>query len=242
MSSNAHAHDAHGHGHGGADHVPHVLPLNVYFKTYISLLVLTALTVGASFLKLGDTGGLILALMVATVKASIVALVFMHLYWDQKFFAIIFASSVLFLAIFLAFTMFDTNARGVADPWEAEKPADYKVPFGGTQSDLRRKEEAEASVKAFQEHMKLDPRYVPGATPAAAPGAAPAGAPGAAPVAPGAAPAPVAPGAAPAAAPGAAPGAAPAAGAPGAAPAPAPAPAAPGAAPAPAPAPVPPAK
>jgi cytochrome c oxidase subunit 4 len=219
MSSNAHAHDAHG-AHGGADHVPHVLPLMVYFKTYGALLVLTLLTVGASYLKLGDVGGLIVALAIATTKAAVVAMIFMHLYWDQKFFAIIFVSSVLFLAIFLAFTMFDTNARGIADPIENDRPVDYKTPFvvGGKQTDAKYKEEGEAAKKELEELRKTNPREFPEPPPAPAPGAAPAApAEGAAPAA---APAAPAEGAAPAAAP--APGAAPAAPA-----APAPTPAAP---------------
>ncbi len=180
MSANAHApdsHDAHdAHGHGGADHVPHVLPLTHYFKTYGALLVLTVITVGASYVNLGTQVNLVLALGIATIKATVVALIFMHLYWDQKFFAIIFSSSVLFLAIFLAFTMFDTNARGVADPMEAEKPTDYKVPFaaGGMQSDARfRKAAAKEKLHAEEAAKKMVPTYrpSPGAA-AAAPAAA----------------------------------------------------------------------
>jgi cytochrome c oxidase subunit 4 len=120
------------HGHGGepaADHVPHVLPLVVYLKTYGALLFLTVLTVVASYLDLGHTFNLICALGIATCKAVTVAAIFMHLLYDQKFFAIIISSSVIFLGIFLAFTMFDTNERGVADPTEHEKPLIMANPF-----------------------------------------------------------------------------------------------------------------
>src|SRR5687768_14339077 len=127
MSSDAHGH---GHGHGGADHVPHVLPLLTYFKTFGALLVLTVVTVGASYVDLGVLNTPI-ALLIATTKATVVAMIFMHLYYDQKFFAIIFSSSIIFLAIFLTLTMFDTEARGLADPIEAEHPVDYKTPFMG---------------------------------------------------------------------------------------------------------------
>jgi cytochrome c oxidase subunit 4 len=149
MSSPAHAHDA--HGHGGGDHVPHVLPLVDYFKTYGALLVLTVITVAASYVHLGHTLNLIVAMLIATIKASVVAAIFMHLFWDQKFFAVVFSSTILFLAIFLAFTMFDTEARGVADPLEGLKPANWKQPFSGTSEDDHIKRSVEAEKKAAAE-------------------------------------------------------------------------------------------
>ena len=145
---------------------------------------------------------------IATMKATVVAMIFMHLYWDQKFFAIIFTSSLLFLAIFLAFTMFDTNERGIADPVEKDRPADYKTPFtSGTQEEAKFKAEAEEQKKIHEELLKMNPReFAPAPAPAVAPGAAPAAAPGAAPAAaPGAAPAGAAPAPAPAAPPAATP-------------------------------------
>jgi cytochrome c oxidase subunit 4 len=126
------SHAEHGHGHGaGGDHVPHVLPMKVYFATWGTLLVLTVITVGASYLDLGHTGNLLVALFIATIKASVVALIFMHLLWDHKFHTIIFIFSVLFLAIFIAFTMFDTQFRGEAESMESQRPLDLKQPFEG---------------------------------------------------------------------------------------------------------------
>lgn len=133
MSTQAEAADGHGHGHGhghGGDHVPHVLPLKVYIATWLALMVLTVVTVGASYVDLG-AANLAIAVLIATVKAGVVALIFMHLKWDHKFHALIFASSLIFLAIFIGFTMFDTNNRGRAEPIEAERPADLKAPFDG---------------------------------------------------------------------------------------------------------------
>ncbi|WP_437333891.1 cytochrome C oxidase subunit IV family protein [Sorangium sp. So ce394] len=133
MSTHAEAADAHGHGHGhghGADHVPHVLPLKVYIATWLTLLVLTVVTVGASYVDLG-AANLAIAVLIATVKASVVAFIFMHLKWDHKFHTLIFASSLIFLAIFIGFTMFDTTNRGRAEEIEAERPADWKAPFDG---------------------------------------------------------------------------------------------------------------
>ncbi|XXT18033.1 cytochrome C oxidase subunit IV family protein [Sorangium sp. So ce429] len=123
------AHDHVQHGHG-ADHVPHVLPLKVYIATWLALLVLTVVTVGASYVDLG-AANLAIAILIATVKAGVVALIFMHLKWDHKFHLLIFLSSLIFLAIFIGFTMFDTNNRGRAEQIEAQRPADVKAPFDG---------------------------------------------------------------------------------------------------------------
>lgn len=132
--------DAHAHPEAhGKDHVPHVLPLSTYLKTWGALLVLTAVTVGASYVNFG-AASLWIALLIASVKAATVALVFMHLYYDHKFHAVIFGVSLVFLAIFIVFTMFDTQTRGRADGIERERPADIKAPFAGTQAEQRLKE------------------------------------------------------------------------------------------------------
>lgn len=160
MAHDAHATADHGHGdhgghggHGGADHVPHVLPVITYLKTWGTLMVLTVVTVAASYVNLGPLN-LPIALLIATMKAAVVALVFMHLYYDSKFNLVIFASSVIFLGIFIAFTMSDTETRGLADEIEKYHPADIKQPFDFvnirpiTREDKIRKAEADAFAKS----------------------------------------------------------------------------------------------
>ncbi len=131
-------HAQHGPGGHGKDHVPHIRPLSTYFKTWGALMVLTVITVGASYLNFGP-GNLVLAMLIATAKAATVALVFMHLYYDHKFHGVIFVSSLVFLGIFIAFTMFDTETRGRAEAMEGEHPANIKDPFGGTASEAAAK-------------------------------------------------------------------------------------------------------
>ena len=130
--------DAHAHGHG-RDHVPHILPFSTYLATFIALLVLTGLTVAASYVNFGSANVWI-ALLIATMKASIVALIFMHLFFDHKFNAIILVMGLIFLGVFLVFTMFDTETRGHTDPMKGERPADITQPFAGTVDDERMKE------------------------------------------------------------------------------------------------------
>jgi caa(3)-type oxidase subunit IV len=96
-------------GHEGHEH--HVLPLSVYYGVYFALLVLTVLTVAVSFANLGPMS-LPAAMFVAVIKAACVAGFFMHLRYDNRFLTLIFACSLLFLAVFFAFTLFDLSARG----------------------------------------------------------------------------------------------------------------------------------
>ena len=130
--------------HGGPDHVPHVLPIWVYLATFGTLMVLTIITVAVSYVDLGALN-LVIALLVATTKATVVALMFMHLKYDHKFHAIIFSFSIIFLGIFIAFTMFDTETRGQADAVQADRPRDVKAPF--KQSALDGKQEAGLKAK-----------------------------------------------------------------------------------------------
>ncbi|HSN97186.1 MAG TPA: cytochrome C oxidase subunit IV family protein [Candidatus Nanopelagicales bacterium] len=127
--SHGHDHgDGHGHGHGGGDHVPHVLPLKIYLGTWIGLMVFTVITVAVSYVDFGDFN-LWIAMLIASVKASLVALLFMHLRWDERFNSIILVSSLIFLAIFIGFTLADTGNRGRAEPIEHERPVNVKDPF-----------------------------------------------------------------------------------------------------------------
>lgn len=131
---------AHGHGHGGKDHVPHILPISTYLATLVALFVLTAITVGVSYIDFG-AANLWIAILVATIKASIVALIFMHLFFDHKFHSIILIMGLLFLGVFLVFTMFDTETRGRSnDPFKGERPVDIKQPWAGTRSEEATKE------------------------------------------------------------------------------------------------------
>ncbi len=93
-----------------AAHKPHILPLSVYFGVAFALLVMTVVTVYAASIDFGEWN-LVIAMLIAIFKASLVALIFMHLFWDDKFLAIVFVSSLVFLGFFLTLTMFDTLKR-----------------------------------------------------------------------------------------------------------------------------------
>lgn len=94
-----HAHKEHSHGGPAA-----------YARTLVALLILTGITIGAAYIDLGS-GNIVVALAIATVKASLVALFFMHLKWEKPVNGIIAMSGFLFLAIFLMFSAMDENTR-----------------------------------------------------------------------------------------------------------------------------------
>ncbi len=96
-------------GHEGHEH--HVLPLKVYVGVYLTLLVLTYITVQVSFLGLGVLA-LPVAMIVAVIKAGFVVGFFMHLRYDDRFFSLVFFSSMFFIAVFFSFTLADLMTRG----------------------------------------------------------------------------------------------------------------------------------
>jgi cytochrome c oxidase subunit IV len=80
-----------------------------YAAVLAALLVLTVVTVGASYLDFGSMNTVV-ALLIASLKGSLVALFFMHLRYD-KFNAVVFLGGLLFLAVFLIWTLFDIATR-----------------------------------------------------------------------------------------------------------------------------------
>jgi cytochrome c oxidase subunit IV len=102
------------HEHGNA-------PLQ-YLLTLLALLTLTAITVGVSYLDFGS-GNIIVAVLVATVKAILVGLIFMHLLHDKKINAVIFVAAFLFLSLLFLFSFLDQGSRYL--------PPVSKPPAGG---------------------------------------------------------------------------------------------------------------
>jgi len=71
------------------------------------LMILTVLTVAVTRIDLGASGNLVVAMAIATVKATLVVAFFMHLVWDKKLHLILFLISVLFLILFLSLSLTD---------------------------------------------------------------------------------------------------------------------------------------
>lgn len=94
-----------------SDH-EHASPLTTYFAVWIALLVGTGLTYWAATLDLGRFNAAV-ALIIATTKALLVALFFMHLKGaGEKLLKLVVISTIFFLFILLALSMADYGTRG----------------------------------------------------------------------------------------------------------------------------------
>lgn len=107
---------------------PHVVPFRIYLGVFLALLCLTVVTVAVSYVDFGSMN-LVIAMAVASVKAALVALVFMHLKYEERFNAVVLVASVVFLAVFIGFSRLDSDTRGRADPVEAQRVRDLSQPF-----------------------------------------------------------------------------------------------------------------
>ncbi len=87
---------------------PHVAPLPIMYGTFAALVLLTVATVGARFVDLGQFN-IIVALGLAFIKAILVAMFFMHLFWDTKLNQLILVSTLLFLTIFIGIAIMDSD-------------------------------------------------------------------------------------------------------------------------------------
>lgn len=93
-----------------------------YMKVGALLLTFTGITVAASYFSLGIAAGITVALLIATMKGSMVAAVFMHLSHEKKWvYAALVLTIVGFLVLILVplFTVSDT----IATPIHVAAPA-----------------------------------------------------------------------------------------------------------------------
>lgn len=89
----------------------HIVPLQTNIKTLLTLVTLTIITVlTAKYVDLGDYN-LVLAMFIASVKASVVLLWFMHLKYDGKTNRVIALCGVFFLLLFVGFSYLDIHSR-----------------------------------------------------------------------------------------------------------------------------------
>ena len=96
----------------------HIVPISYYIGTFGGLIVLTLITVAASRIHFGGALNIIIAMGIACLKAMLVILFFMGLKWDKGFNRVAFFASLLFLMIFITFTLSDILTRGSSDSRE----------------------------------------------------------------------------------------------------------------------------
>ncbi len=115
------------HGEGAeehfGDHHVHVVGTRVFLNVLVALLTLTIVTVAISRFDFGS-GNMIMAMLVAAVKASLVMAVFMHLRWDTPINLIFFLGSFVVLSLLFLFCFADGFARD-----ELETRHDWVAPL-----------------------------------------------------------------------------------------------------------------
>lgn len=90
----------------------HIASKSLYFVIFLALALLTGLTVGVTYVDLGPFN-LVVAMGIAVVKAALVVLFFMHLYWSERLTHVTAVSGIVFLFILFAFTLSDYFSRGL---------------------------------------------------------------------------------------------------------------------------------
>ena len=93
----------------------HVTPLKVYFAVFAALMVLTTVTILVAYINLGGLNKVV-ALGIASLKASLVVLYFMHVKYASRLTKLVVMSGFFFLAILLTLTMADYGSRDWVNP------------------------------------------------------------------------------------------------------------------------------
>jgi cytochrome c oxidase subunit IV len=88
----------------------HIVSPKIYVGIFASLMVLTAATVAAAYVNLGAFN-IVVALAIATLKATLVVLYFMHARYSPKRTQLVIICAVFWLAIMLALTLSDYTTR-----------------------------------------------------------------------------------------------------------------------------------
>lgn len=100
--------ESHGHGDALPGTIGHVLSPRTMITVLLLLFGLTVITVAAARVDVGRLN-VVGALAIACVKASIVALWFMHLRYDKRFNFFIVVGSVALVVWMVSYILFDTK-------------------------------------------------------------------------------------------------------------------------------------
>jgi len=89
----------------------HVTSKKTYFAVFAGLLALTYLTVAVSRIDLGRLNTIV-ALSIASAKAALVVLFFMHVRYSTRLTKLVIVGGFLWLALMIGLTMADIGTRG----------------------------------------------------------------------------------------------------------------------------------
>ena len=89
----------------------HIAPKSLYYTIFAALMVGTVLTVVVAFFDLGVLNNIVM-LGIASAKATLVVLYFMHVRWSSRLTWVVVVSGIFFLLILFTLTMSDYMSRG----------------------------------------------------------------------------------------------------------------------------------
>src|SRR5258707_12832122 len=96
----------------------HIIPSKNYYAIWILLLILTGVTAWIATVDLGPLNTVV-ALAIATSKALIVTLFFMHVkYTSEKLTKVVIMAAVFWVMILLALSMRDYGTRHLSDDFD----------------------------------------------------------------------------------------------------------------------------
>src|SRR5262249_6272798 len=89
----------------------HIASKQLYFTVFAALAALTVLTVAVSFVELPGPLHVSVGLLIATVKALLVALFFMHVFYSRRLIWLVACAALLWLGILFVLTFADYLSR-----------------------------------------------------------------------------------------------------------------------------------
>ena len=92
------------------EHTEHIVKPGTYLAIILTLLFLTGATVAAAYVNLGRLN-ILVALAIATVKATLVVLFFMHAKFSPKRTQLVIMAGIFWLIILLFMTLSDYASR-----------------------------------------------------------------------------------------------------------------------------------
>jgi cytochrome c oxidase subunit IV len=92
------------------EHTEHIVPPGTYITIILTLLALTITTVVVAYVNLGPLN-IVVALAIATAKATLVVLFFMHAKYSPKRTKLVIMAGIFWLAILLFMTLSDYASR-----------------------------------------------------------------------------------------------------------------------------------
>ncbi len=92
------------------EHTEHIVSPGTYLIIISTLLALTGITVFAAFVNLGRFN-IVVALLIATVKATLVVLIFMHAKYAPERTKLVIVAGIFWLALLLFMTLSDYASR-----------------------------------------------------------------------------------------------------------------------------------